>query len=220
MTAAGAAAGETAEFTFRPAPASAPVRFRLDGARLARDGAWRLDFGAITGASFTNHSLRGMRLIRLDLFGPEGRRSIGFTRPRRNWRADPEAEVFLSLLIAVLEAAGRDSPGLEITLGERGWPRAVMFALGLVAGLGGAGLFAAALASGASGERLAAAAVPMLMLVMLGAALTMAYGPWRKARTASPGALADVLRGVRDGLAGQGPPKFRSLAGRERLRRH
>jgi len=168
----------------------------LDGAVLSGPD-WQLDLGGVAQGAFVNHVLRGSRMMRLDLWQGDTRRSISCTVGAQGWRTDQGARAFLTLARDALDAM---APDATITLGERGRSRLVMFAIGVVALVTGLGLLAAAVASGVSAERLAAAAVPVLGLAAIGGVMSFAYAPWKRPPQATPAALAKVLGGIIDDL--------------------
>ncbi len=173
----------------KPGALTGPTRFTLEGRQLSGD-AGPLDLSTVTEALFVNRVIRRTRTMRLEL---NGTCRISYAAPENAWATDPDAHSFLTLCRDILHAL---PPEARITLGERRGARLVMFGIGVAGILLGAGVFAVALATGASSDRLVAAAVPMLVLVGLGAVIARTYAPARKPRTATPKALAAVLDGI------------------------
>lgn len=189
---------EGAGFEFKPALLRGAVRYGVEAGQLTSSDGWEVALDAVTGAAFVNHAMKGTRLIRLDLWLGETRRSLSYSGNVNSWTSDPDAMGFLKLVQTVLDELARTGPGLEVTLGEYGKSRRVMFAIGLVAALAGAGIFAAAFVSGLPNDRLAGAAIPMALLTALGLALSYGYAPWRKPPRATPAALSGVIGGIVD----------------------
>lgn len=187
-------------YTFKPALLRGERTYRLDDATLVLHDGTRIDLAALTGAGFVNQAISRNRMMRLDLRLGEDRHSIGYNTAEAAWRDDPDARAFLALVRDVLRALAETRPDFEVTLGETGRGRMAMFIAGAVSALFGAALFVAALATGISTDRMVAAAVPMLLLLALGAVIIRAYWPWRAPPTGTAGAVAKVVDQVIDGL--------------------
>jgi hypothetical protein len=183
-------------YAYKPAALRGSTQYALDAGRLQADDGWEIALGTVEAAAFVNHVMKGMRIIRLDLWQAGRRRSLSYSGGARNWRADPDAATFLRLARDVLQELGDHAPGLAVTLGERGRSRRIMFAIGVLAALSGLVLFVAALASGISSDRLIAAALPMLLLTAMGGMIGYGYAPWRRPAWATPGALAGVIDAI------------------------
>ncbi|MAM62573.1 hypothetical protein [Maritimibacter sp. UBA3975] len=185
------AAPET--FRWKPALLARADTLTVDGTRLALDDNWTLDAALVEDAAFTNQVIKGNRMVRLDLYTPELRRSIGYTGGRVGYDADPDARTHLAACAATLRALALARPGQQIALGVIRGGRWGMFLVGLGTLLGGLILAVAALASGIGSDRLLEAAIPTLFLILLGAVLTYGNWPWRKRPRINPAALADTL---------------------------
>lgn len=183
-------------YAFRPAAARGAQSYELGATHLEETGGWSLPLADVTAAAFATVEMKGTRFMRLDLWAGEKRRSLSYSAAARGWTGHPDARAFLELARDTLRELGKINPDLEVTLGTRGGPRLAMFAIGLVSVLAGGGVFIGAVASGVSGDRLVAAAAPMVLPVLLGAALAYGYSPWRKPPVGRPGAVADILDGM------------------------
>lgn len=169
----------TEEFSFRPAPLRQAVEWRLDGDALeGPDGSF--DLSRIERATFVETPIRGMRMRRLDLGGTEGVCRIAINSTRGLPPEDPDRAAHQDLCRAVAARLADRAPDLPVTIGERGAIRAIWFGLGVVSLLAGLGLGVGALASGLSGDRLIGAAVPLVLLTLLGGLLMSGCNPWRK----------------------------------------
>ncbi len=180
-------------YAFKPALLRGRRTYGLDGTLLTLHDDTRLDLAAITGAGFVNHALSRNRIMRLDLWIDGAKHGIGYNTAETAWRTDPDAREFLRLVRDVLRVLAEVRPDLAVTLGETGKGRFAMFLAGVVAAVFGVALFVAALATGISTDRMAAGAIPMLLLLAMGAVIIRAYWPWRAPRTGKAGAVADVV---------------------------
>jgi len=169
--------------TIRPALLAREAGYDVARDRLIKYGstgetAWDIRFADLTGMALVEHVLRGIRMRRLDARVP---------------RDDPERQALARLHRAIAAAVAEARPEIEVRLGEYGWGKRAMFAVGAVSLLGGVAILVTSLASGLSGERLAAGAVPVFFLVLLGLVLGSSYAPWRKTPRVPVGTLPDVL---------------------------
>ncbi|TYB82468.1 hypothetical protein [Maritimibacter fusiformis] len=191
---------EVRSYAFKPALLRARRTYRLDDTTLFLRDDTPVDLAAITGAGFVNHSVSRNRIMRLDLWVGAEKHSIGYNAAEAAWRIDPDARDFLRLVRDVLGALAETRPDLEVTLGEVGKARFAMFLVGVVSAVIGVALFVAALATGISTDRVAAGAIPMLLMLALGAIIIRTNWPWRAPPTGKAGAVADVVDQVIDGL--------------------
>lgn len=174
---AGAPLAET--FSFRPAPLRGPRDWRLEGGLLqGPDGA--CDLAQVTGARFVEMVVRGIRMRRLDLSGPEGLTRIAINSAEGLPPGDPDRAAHRALCVAVCQRLAERAPDLPVTLGESGAIRRVWFGIGILSLLMGPGIGIAALSTGVSGDRLAAIVLPVAMLGLLGLYLMTSFNPWRK----------------------------------------
>ena len=166
---------------FRAAPALGATGYELTGGVLRSDAGWSLPLAEVEAVTFVTFTAARLRQMRLDLFHGGRRRSVGLALAQGTDPAHSEDyRQFLTFAAATLTALEDARPGLPVQLGEVGRARLVMFALGLVAALGGVGLFVLALASGVSGARLAKGGGAMAALAMLGLIIAWGAHPWRK----------------------------------------
>ncbi|MDF0599978.1 hypothetical protein P1J78_04470 [Psychromarinibacter sp. C21-152] len=182
------------DVAFRPAPLRAPRRYVLSGGQLTAEDGWSLPLAEVTDSAFVTHRARGNRMVRLDLRTGTETRRLALTVPEAGWPDGPEAATFRRLVLAVLRAR----PDLPVVTGEYGWGRLAFFGIGAVSLLGGPTLFGLALATGLSGDRLAGAAMPALLLTLIGALVGWSYRPWQRLPRVSAGALADALEQTTD----------------------
>ncbi len=191
---------EVRSYAFKPALLRARRTYRLDDTTLFLHDDTPVDLAAITGAGFVNHSVSRNRIMRLDLWVGAQKHSIGYNAAEAAWRIDPDARDFLRLVRDVLGALAETRPDLEVTLGEVGKARFAMFLVGVVSAVFGVALLVAALATGISTDRVAAGAIPMLLMLALGAIIIRTNWPWRAPPTGKAGAVANVVDQVIDGL--------------------
>jgi hypothetical protein len=190
----------TRSYAFKPALLRGKRTYALDAAVLTLHDDTSVELAAITGAGFVNQSLSRNRIMRLDLWVGSVKHSIGYNSAEAAWRTDPNAHAFLRLVRDVLLALAEARPDLLVTLGETGRARFAMFLVGVVSAVFGVALFVAALATGISTDRIAAGAIPMLLMLALGAMIMRAYWPWRAPPTGTAGAVANVVDQVIEGL--------------------
>ncbi|MFV1876333.1 hypothetical protein [Nioella sp.] len=83
------------------------------------------------------------------------------------------------LMKTVLTELASARPGMSVQVGAGKGMEWTMFVIGVVSVLLGLGILGAALASGISTARLMGAALPILLLGLVGYFLMVAYKPWR-----------------------------------------
>lgn len=197
--------GNTTPYTFRPAALARDIAFHLDADELVAaeadgDTLWQLPLEDVAKLALIDHHMRGVRMRRLDLIDASGRilRSISRTEPTLAVPGDPEREAFEGLIKAVAGAIARRAPDTPVALGERGWPRLAMFAIGVVSLIAGAVIAF----GGVSNGRLEAL-VPAGLLLLFGVVLAATSAPWRKPPHTTAAQLATEFGGgpVEDGPA-------------------
>jgi hypothetical protein len=193
----------TQSYTWKPALLANPDTLTLDGPNARLDDAWTLDLGTVEDAAFVNQTVKGNRMVRLDLYTAEGRRSLGYNGAISGYAANPEAQAHLAACAATLRALARAKPELQIALGVIRGGRWGMFVVGLGTLTMALVLTVAMLVSGVSGDRLAIAAIPMVFLFAMGVILIYGNWPWRKRPRVQFTALAKTLE---DMQATETPP--------------
>ncbi|HHL20781.1 MAG TPA: hypothetical protein ENJ52_04560 [Aliiroseovarius sp.] len=180
---------------FRAAPALGPTGYELTGGVLRSDAGWSLPLAGVEAVTFVTFTAARLRQMRLDLFHGGRRHSLGLGLAQNTDPAgSDDYRQFLTLAAATLTALEDARPGLSVQLGEVGRARLVMFALGLVAALGGIGLFVLALATGVTGARLAKGGGAMAALALLGLGIAWGAHPWRKQPRLAPRELSARFR--------------------------
>lgn len=180
-------------FTWKPALLARPDTLTLDGTTASLDGDWTLDLTTVEDAALDNRVLKGNRMVRLDLFTPETRHSLGYNGSARGYANDADARTHLAACAALLAALDAAQPGKEVALGVIRGGRWGMFSVGLGALAFGLILAIAALASGIASDRLIEAAIPTLFLLLMGGILTYGNWPWRARPRVHAAALARTL---------------------------
>ncbi|MFB9151276.1 hypothetical protein [Roseovarius ramblicola] len=180
-------------FHYKPALMRPAQEVRLDGDRLWIAGDGPFELSRVEVAAFVTHSLGDSQMVRLDLTWPGARRAIGFNGGRRGHADNPDAREHRAAVAAVLRALAAARPDMTVTLGAPRGARWTLFGFGVLALLSGAGIGAAVLAEGLSGGRLAGAAMPVLLLVLIGAALVIGHWPWTRRRAVDAAALAERI---------------------------
>ena len=181
-------------FHINPAPLRKARGYRLENDRLTALSAsgrqdWELDLSAVTAVQLSGLGQRGAALRQLDLKSGDTLRRISCNAPPDS----PSDTAHRALSAAVLSRLSELNPGLKVELGQSratGW---VFFGLGLASLVGAAAILSAALATGVSGGRLIGAAVPLVLMVGLGALLCSLHAPWRPRPQLPAGKLAARL---------------------------
>lgn len=173
-------------FRYKPAALSGEVELCLDGTTLVTTGEATLDLAEVDSAFLEMRTFGDARMVRLDLFRGETRRSIGFNASRLGYAENPDARQHWAAVVAILRALAEAQPGAEVTLGPSKGPNLVMFGIGLASTLAGSAIGAGALAGG----RFAAAALPSTLLLLIGLALVIAHWPWTPRRRRKAAELA------------------------------
>lgn len=180
-------------FTWKPALLAKQDTLTVDGPMIRLAGDWTLDLRDVQDAAFVNQVIKGNRMVRLDLYTADERRAIGYNASARVYQADPDARNHLAACAATLRALDAARPGQLVALGVIRGGRWGMFLVGLGTLVFGAILAISMLVTGVSGDRLAAAAVPTLVLFVMGFTLTYGHWPWRKRPRVKAAALAKTL---------------------------
>lgn len=183
----------TKTFHYKPAPMRPAQEVRLDGSALWIAGDGPFDLSRVEAAAFVTHSLGDSRMVRLDLAWPDARRAIGFNGGRRGHADNPDAREHRAAVAAVLRALAAARPDAQVMVGTPRGARWALFGFGVLALLAGAGIGAGALAGGLSGGRLAGAAMPVVLLLAIGAALVVGNWPASPRRVLGAAALADEI---------------------------
>jgi hypothetical protein len=187
---------------FRPAPLRGVQEWALKGTVLhAPDG--RLELSQVRQARLVDKVIYGSRMRRLDLKTASGTTRIALSISRFAGHQESNLTAHLGLMRAVARRLAVIRPDLSVEIGESGGARLIMFGIGLVTLLSAVGMIVAMLMTGLSTDRMAAAAVPMLMLLALGALLVKANHPWRTL----PSVPVATLDAVLDGLVGADAPR-------------
>jgi hypothetical protein len=137
---------------------------------------WTVDLQNVTGAAYAETTVRYVtnRYLDLDMNGQTRRISQNIDSS-----AEAAREPFSDLVIAILRALDARHPDMQITYGMRGGARIGMFIVGLLSFCVGVGLPIAAAISGVSGDRFLAAAVPSVLLLLLGFGFGWGNRPWQ-----------------------------------------
>lgn len=166
---------------------------------------WRLDWNDITGAAFVEHTVKGSRMRRLDLLcGADApTRSISYTGPKGDPTRDPDSVAHLQLLVAILNQLGAGTPDFQVSVGEYGKSRVALFVIGIATLVGGLGIAGLWISTGVSGNKIADAAIPVVLLALMGVMLVWSNAPWRAVPRLSAVAFAtalSALTGVETGV--------------------
>lgn len=194
-------------FRFKPALLRSAISFRLSAGTLVQiedDGSlrWSLDLTRINRADFVEQRVNGVLMRRIDLQGPEGRHQIGVTVDGPEGSSEA-AKVHLDLVEAICADIAADQPAFPIGIGEYGKARLAMFLIGVLSLSAALALGVAMGVSGVSASRAAAAALPMLLLSVLGGAVSWAYAPWHPPQRLPARVMGDLVQGLRDRASGQ-----------------
>ncbi|WP_323785149.1 hypothetical protein [Thalassovita sp.] len=194
-------ATEPFEIRFKPDALRGSIRFLLDGAllmRLAEDGAvlWQIDLHRVRRVDFVETRNGEAVLRRLDLAGPGGRHRIGVKLDTAQAADSADGAAHLALVEAVARALAETRPGFPVGIGDYGRARLIMFALGVTGAMSAVGLGIAVLIS--AGSRAGDAALPLGGLLVLGAAVSWFYAPWKPVLSLPASDIPALVQGVRD----------------------
>lgn len=180
-------------FRYKPAPLSAVREVRLDGSDLWIADEEPVDLAQVDSVFLESYDLGDSRMLDLELFRGDERRSVAFNGGRRGYAGNADAQQHRAAVVAILRALAAARPDAQVTLGSPKGPSLAMFAIGLVSFIAGCGIGAGALASGRGASTVVGAVVPVVMLVLIGAALIIAHWPLAKRPVVGAGALADQI---------------------------
>jgi len=179
---------EPRAFRYRSTALGGPVEVCLDGTVLSMANQEAVDLAEVDSAFLEMKTFGDARMVRLDLFRGDTRRSIGFNASRVGYAANPDAQEHWAAVVAVLRAFAEARPGAEVTLGPSRGANLVMFIIGLVSVIAGGAIGAGAMVNG----RVAAAA-PAVLLLLIGLALVIAHWPWAPRRRRRAADLAAAM---------------------------
>lgn len=155
---------------------------------------WRLAWPDVVGAAFVEHTMRGMRMSRLDLKTAGRTRSFACTvGAEQPWR-DENHVVFRAAVEVVARRLADNAPAPQVIMGEYGKGRIAMFVVGALTGLAGAGLAVAAVMTGRGDRVLGEAFVPIVFMLLMGLLIGWTNWPWRPRPRVPVRAFADALR--------------------------
>jgi hypothetical protein len=165
---------EVQRLSYRPGLIRAPVSLEIGETGMRHAGGAFHNWTDLTGvhfASWRSGRVQGAKLL-LTFHSGQEVIAAGFAPGDR---AIPE------LIKTVLTAVAAARPGMSVQVSAGMGVAWAMFAIGVVSALLGLGILGAALASGVSAGRLMGAALPILLLGLVGYFLIVAYRPWREA---------------------------------------
>lgn len=180
--------GET-RWRYKPAPLSDEREVCLDGTALWIAGEGPFDLKAVDRAFLEHRAFGDSRMLRLDLIRGDEHCSVGFNGGRRGYADNPNAQQHRAAVVAILRALAAVRPDVQVTLGPSRGPSLIMFGIGLVSFSAGVAIGGGALAGG----RIAGAAIPVVLLVLVGAALVIGNWPLAKRRKVEAAELADEI---------------------------
>lgn len=182
----------------KPALLARAVWYEVTGTELAQSDEagrvlWSLDLSAVERAAYVAHTIRGQRMARFDLTTGAQTRSIALNDAHRTPPDDPDRQALRRIVTAVAQALARLQPDLQVSIGEYGRRRVLMFALGVLSALAGLGLIVLAAGTGVSTQRLIDAALPAGVMVLFGGFVIWQSNPWKPAPRLPVSALPALL---------------------------
>lgn len=93
--------------------------------------------------------------------------------------AQPELEVFRANMQRICEAVERAHPEMLVTFGSKPKYQKGLFGFGVLALLAGVGLIVGVAMSRLSVDRMIGVGMPVLLLLIIGGAISYSYAPWR-----------------------------------------
>lgn len=160
--------------SYRPGLLRAPVSLEIGETGIRHAGGTLHHWADLTGlhyASWRSGRVQGVKLV-LTFHSGQEVVAAGFA---------PDDRAIPDLIKTVLTGLASARPGMSVQVGAGKGVAWAMFAIGVVSALLGLGILGAALASGVSAGRLMGAALPILLLGLVGYFLIVAYRPWREA---------------------------------------
>lgn len=189
------------EYHYKPAALRPAHGYRLaEGVlcRLGADGAVSdfLNLVKVDEANYVELGTRKTLMRRLDLLRSGQRWSLSYTGSLSKWQSNPDARTHLDLMIAAAAALAKDRPGLEVSVGETGVSRWIMFLIGVAALAAGLAIAVAGVIAGIDSSRVVDTLLPLIALFGIGGLLSYGNAPWRKLPTITAAALVSLLQAM------------------------
>ncbi len=174
------------EISYKAALLARARTYHLSGGVLSRAGknrpVWEVPLAKVEDVTLVDHSFQKSRMIRLDLHHGGKRYSLALTQPLQGWHENRDTRRFLSLASAVMTELEAAQPGIEVTEGQGGRFRTIMFTIGVVTILAAMALLAIAIIVGMATEKLIAGVIPVGLMLAFGGYISYAYRPWERLR--------------------------------------
>lgn len=187
-------------FTFKPALFVAGRHYHLFDDRVERvkpNGKREvLMFSDIVSARLAVTSAREYRFRRLDLIR-KGQKTfkINISTTRMSTRGnDPDLKAFFDFIAALSTQLESTQPNVVVTFSEAPKALWIMFTIGVLSILAGAGMFALALLMRVPSSKLTAAILPMAILALFGAFTAVSSNPFKTRPKLSWAQLGAVIQ--------------------------
>lgn len=198
----GPASGDAAaanRFSFKPALLRAPQTVVVDAAGVSlatsqgkRD--WQLAWRNIGEVALVDFGARRMQISRFDLIDSRTlkRHAISCTVSSGTTQTSEDFGAYAAAKRDVLKRLADVDPAIPVTIGEYGGARLAGFLVGIACVLAAIVIGFVALAAGRSSS-VAGAAIPLLIMLVFGGAVSWAYAPWRRRQSLPVGTIATAL---------------------------
>lgn len=160
---------------YRPAPALDPWEVEVSGGVLTVVDRWQVELARVERVRFAQQRFGQNVMRRLDLTVEGEVQTLGLTLPASALPEDADAAAHRVVMQSVIEALMVVRPDVEVAIGAPGGAGKLMFGLGVLAAVSGAGI----LGVGGVQSRLADVSVPAGLLLVLGAGLGWTGRPGR-----------------------------------------
>jgi len=188
-------------YSYKPALLVAARHYSVDDTQVIctdKTGAekWRMGWAEVTRAAYVEYTVKATRMRRLDLqAGPKAtEQTIGGNGGMGDPSRDPDTVAQLDLIAAIATRLADRDEGFQVTFGEYGRARRIIFVFGIVAMLSAVGLTVLTLVTGVSSDGIIEAAVPFGVVFVMGVLLFWSNAPWRPVPQMSARGLAEYLR--------------------------
>lgn len=172
-----------AQATFHPAILAKAKTYQLKNGVLSEmdenGQKWALSLADVESVAYVDAIFKKTRGTRLDLHYGDVCRSLRLGQPAGDWINNIDTREFLTFARAICLGLENAQPGIEITQGEYGRSRIIMFVIGILTLIFAIGIIGLAVITGVQTEKLFAGIVPISIMFLIGGYVSYTSRPWQ-----------------------------------------